>query len=153
MEKHPDERARELDVVRRLNGQTMSWDGILRTVQELAHGPESERWPDAVHSAHDSGLFRKVDTRITGRTGIVVLDLDPALDLARCEEALADLGPPIDMRIVSPPVRDPDHPDHGPDWERRHSVCHLVGDRRVWFSVATSGETRELRSIAIHIDE
>ena len=133
----------------------MSFEGIRRAVEALARGPEPEQgpWNEVLDTLRACGLFTDLEVRVGRRTGIIVLTLDPSLDLESAAAGMKCLGPPVDMNVVSPPMRSPGGSAANPGWERRRSVCYMVGGRRVWFGLETMAGVDKLVTVAVHYGE
>ena len=130
------------------------WEVLLEAVEEIAAVPEPS--PEGLAARLSAGdvasLLADVDIRFGARSGIVVLKLAPSADLEDLAAAVVRLGPPLDVNVVSPPMRSPDRPDERPGWDRKQSVGHDFGGRRVWFGTETTGGVERLVAISIDFE-
>jgi len=131
-----------------------SWKVLIDAVERLARvsDPSEERLAGLLASVEIAPLISTTDIRFGTRSGVVVLEVSPSVDRQRLAESVADLGPAVDLQIVSPPILDPGRPDSRPEWDRKHGVGHDIGGRRVWFGMETTGGVERLVSISIHYE-
>jgi len=133
---------------------TNAWEALLAAVVEIASVPEPSRedLADRLAARDLAVLLADVDIRFGARSGIVVLNLAPSADREALASSVARLGPPVDMNVVSPPIRDPDRPDARPAWDRKQSVAHEFGGRRVWFGTETTDGVERLVAVSVHYE-
>lgn len=140
----------------------MAWNDVLATVEAFADVTEfsveacadlfgcefEEVARDHYRARHCDSSFAAVDLRLGERSEQITLTLDPSADLAGFAEAAKRLGPGVDVDIVSPPPFDPERPDSRPPWDRKYSVCHVIGGRQVWLGFEETDGVERLVTIS-----
>ncbi len=96
--------------------------------------------------------FESVDIRKrSGKTGIIVLDVQPGPQQEFYAQAVKAMGQPVDIDIVSPPIANPQQPVSLP-WDAKYSWCFELAGRPVWFEFEELRRAEKLVSVSIHFE-